>query len=196
MKKSILFFAVMLIALGISVAQQNGNIVLGGSISYSSETEDTDSYYDVSYSNFLFGPNIGIMLNDNCALGVSIAYVSTKYEYDDDDYSNDTDKSQAITLMPYLRFFQNISEKFSVYFEPYGGKTYILKSETDENTKIFQLGMNLGISYSLSQKLSVEMNLLDLNYINLSNSEYDAEASSLTLNYDMVSPTIGVKFYL
>ena len=191
MKKIILFVFLVVSSINQINAQEKGNTLLGGSFKYLSENIDEgvgDQGLDNS-SQFTISPVIGYMVNDKVAIGTALNYTELK-----SDYYYGKIENQTLTIAPFVRIHNNITENLKYYIEPSIGKTFIL-GDSDNKDNIYNIGVNFGLLYFFVKNMSLELNIGGANYVSVSNKEYNYKNNTLSIDYDLVTPNIGFKYY-
>ena len=192
-----------LIILAISITAMGqivpGKFVFGGHITF--QEEKNDDYYSAlrekdNYPNskiYTISPQVGWVVNNSLTVGLNLNY------YHNDNlrigYSDETEYGAGI----FVRFHKSISDKFYLYIEPQIGLSYTRYSEAEMYNSInFASKVNIGFMYFFNEKLSLEFNLFNINYIYSKNDgiEYDYVDDRLSFSLDMTNPNIGLKYYL
>lgn len=138
-------------------------------------------------------PMVGTMISSKVALGVSMGYIYSKFE-DNDPYSYYGSNNYLI-IAPFVRIHNNITENFKYYIEPNLGKTFITNEESESKTQIYNAGVNFGLLYFVSQKISMELNIAGITYTHMFNKDYDFKSNNVSIDYDLVNPNLGLKYY-
>ena len=106
MKRKISLLAgALIISLGVNAQLEKGKILVGGSsnLRFSSNTWSTevegedDSYHKSKTSEFSFVPQVGYFVMDGFAVGLNLAYTSSKSIWNDSEWS-DSSTSLGIGL--------------------------------------------------------------------------------------------------
>jgi hypothetical protein len=93
------------------------------------------------------------------------------------------------------RIHDSITDKFRIYLEPGFSKTFVLKDESNNKPQHYRVGIDFGLLYFIYQKLSLEINVAGIKYIHRSDKDYGMKNHQFTIDYDLVNPNIGLKFY-
>lgn len=205
MKKITLFIFTIILSVAHANAQdqpkeqeetkiQQGNILLGGNFSFYSDKVKSGSLED-SEIQLSISPVVGTMISDKVAIGVSLGYLYTKYEDNDPNSYRYPDKTKFLVIAPFVRIHNDITENFKYFIEPNLGKIFDLNDETDNKTQRYTAGVNFGLLYFISQKMSLELNVAGINYTYTSNKDYDFKRNTVSVDYDLVTPNIGLKYY-
>ena len=102
---------------------------------------------------------------------------------------------EVLSISPFLRHQENISPKFKVYAEPHCGFAINLADRTKYKTQIYNLGYNIGLAYFFTPRLSVELDLIQLEYLTTYDPDTHIENSSLLFKYNIIDSNIGFKLY-
>ncbi len=168
----------MIAALAVSTLAASAQVYLGGSLGF--ETTKSGKGAD-ALSTFSIKPEVGYNFDESWAVGIQLGYTSK-------DISKKTTKS-TITVAPYARytfaktgiasFFVDGGFKFDFYGSDYEGST-------------FGIGVRPGVSFAVSNKVSV---VSKLGYLGYSKDDNKAGgASKFGLNADNTNLELGV-FY-
>ncbi len=190
--KNSLFIFLVFISFNQLKAQELGSTFFGGNFSFALESIDSETQ-DESEIQLSINPVIGKMVSDKIALGVAFGFIYSKYD-DNSQYGYSGD-SKALAIAPFIRIHNNITENFKYYITPNFGKTFVLGDKSDNKTQIYNVGINVGLLYFISQKMSVELNIAGINYIHMSDKDYDMKSNNVSLDCNLSSPNIGLKYY-
>lgn len=136
------------------------------------------------------------MISPKTAIGIAIGYENSKsypgygwYVYDN-----------SISIKPHIRFYSSITETFKVFTEPYVSQTFNWKKQAKYGSVEYRsksnetaLGVNMGLMYLLTNRISIEMEILGLYYRHTSLES--AKTSYFSFIYNPFSPNIGLKYY-
>lgn len=173
---------------------KKGQILLGGNLSYSSKNLNTDDLEE-SEVQLSISPVVGKMISDKVAVGLSLGYLYSHYEENDPNLYRYPAKTKFLVVAPSVRIHNDITENLKYYIEPYMGKIFDLEDESDNKPQRYEAGVNLGLLYFISQKISLELNVAGVDYSYLSDKDYDLKRNSVSIDYDLVTPNIGLKYY-
>jgi|GEM_PF-5749235 len=191
MKKTVLLIIMIYCSIGASFSQDFGNILLGGTLRYSFEIRDSDRQVERTNTSFLIEPSVGTMVSDKIAIGMAIGFFQTKSKSEHED----PDDYQSLSLIPFVRIHDSITDKFRIYLEPGFGKTFVLGDESDNKPQHYRARVDFGLLYFISQNLSLEINIAGINYIHMSDKDYGLKNNQFKIDYDLVYPNIGLKYY-
>ena len=71
----------------------------------------------------------------------------------------------------------------------------MLKGESEHHTYNINAGLDVGILYFLSQKLSLELKIAGVNYSYTTDKDVEAKNHRFNLESSLNSPNIGLKYY-
>jgi len=218
--KKLLFTLVILcttVSFGFSQTEQ-GNLMLGGSIQLSSQSQSDESL-DVSgdivtdeypsSSSFSIMPEVGYFVSDGFALGLGIGYRTTTTE------SSDTTSTTNNTfqIAPFARYYAPIDDNISFFgqlhvgYASRSGETET-PSRTSESptTNIIDVGITPGLAIFASDRLSINFRLPSV--ISFKNESTDREVdrgddtktltdsnSNFNFNLSMNGAGFGVNYY-
>lgn len=182
-----------------SYAQEKGQWIIGGNASYNSDKNDNETESSKTES-FILSPSIGYMINSKVAIGISLSHSSVNDDRENHFYGYSYNyKTASLSLNPFVRFHKNITEKFKLYIQPgvfYSShKVEYDESENDLKFKGYGIDCRLGFLYFISDKLSMELSLLSLNYSKLKEDDGELEQEHFAIDYDLTSPNIGLRYY-
>ena len=112
MKK--VLFAMLILASFTSQAQK-GDILVGGNIGYSSNNNSGIS----KTSNFTFTPTVGYFFSNTWSGGL-VANIGSGKVTDETTTPNTVTNSSNFAIGPYVRYTQNISKIFGIYYQAQG----------------------------------------------------------------------------
>ena len=205
MRKLFAIAVLVIIGLKISNAQEQGQVVIGGGLLYSNNTFAYSRGEQNEYRTFNFSPSAGVMVNNQITVGLAFNLSHSKGGYYTGLYPEFTEfpglyynseiESNYLTVAPYVRVQKNITDKFNYYLEPYFGKVFGLGGNADSDVSEIVTGIDVGLIYFPTDKFSIEMSIIGLNYSNLSVKNSNYKESDFYINYGLNSPNLGVKFY-
>ncbi|WP_188935328.1 hypothetical protein [Puia dinghuensis] len=216
---SLLTFTVLICTLA-QAQIKKGDIVLGGNLYYSNQTQTISSGngspYSTKYQSITIAPSFGKVVKDNLVLGFDVAYT-----YDNsNDGQGDKTNGNGFAAGIFLRKYRSIGNGFYLFGQTRLSGNY-LHSAQDEpaNNNVItsnvtdSYGFNLqffpGIAYAINQKWQLELALTNffavnythtkqnLTYTNQPDYHYSGStfgaASSLTGNNTY---TIGLRYFI
>lgn len=181
MKKTAVTLVVMLLALFSHAQIQEGAVLLEGSLSYSSQTEEEenmDNYdkFTAETKDFIFRPSAGFMVSRTVMLGIRLGYEHSKSAVEFEDYYANGDETTTMNLIsvgPYLKTFLPLNEKLyftitgSVNFG-FGTQTTVDHEFNDEETEAdldrFRTEVSPGLSYFVSPRWALTASFGQLYY--------------------------------
>ncbi len=204
MKKVMFLMIVTILFVGGVEAQDNEPTSTGGYLSFLGGNLNFNlshfNYENHNYGNqkdkymtFEATPVIGFKVSENTALGIAINF--TMMEAPPDDIYGYSNNEKSLGLSAFLRTYTNIAGKFKLYYEPFLGRTYYIEDESDKDIIDYYVGLNLGMLYFIKPKFSIEVKIASAMYENISIINSDYEANVFDLNYDIIQPNFGLKFY-
>ena len=157
-------FAIAFMAVATLTA--NAQVFIGGEIGYTntkSTAETTVANTTVStdgtVNEFAFKPEIGYNFNEDWAIAAKLGYAHAS----GDGVSN----SNTWSINPYVRYTFVHAGNFSVFCDggiAYSSKHFNGTTDYRTNTNTFSIGVNPGIAYKLSDKVSILAHFGDLSY--------------------------------
>lgn len=187
MKKSLLILALMLFStLGFAQITK-GNIQLGGSVAFFNT-----AFPDFKRANLFLRPRAGIFVSDLTSVGIKLQYSMAE---------TNGFNSYSFEFGVYSRFHKMVSEKLYIYFEPSvsigkGSDENITGSDTETNN--FAIQVAPGMTYFISPKIALEMNLGALFY---TTSKRDQPSGEITtnnygLNLNLSTVSLGFSYFI
>jgi hypothetical protein len=200
--KKVMFLMIVAIIFGCRVyaqeKEQSGSkdfqSFFGGNLSFNLAQEKTNS--DHNYKNLTFKamPVIGVKVGENVVLGMAIEFTMVEDESPPDYYGYSNDQ-KSLGLSVFLRTYTNLSEKFKLYYEPVLGRIYYIQDESDKDIRDYFVGLNFGMLYFVKSRFSVEVKIASAMYENITIKDSDYASNVFDLNYDIIQPNFGLKFY-
>ena len=201
MRKLITIVAVVTaFSLSSSAQIEQGRIMLGGSLGFSSSTSETDAGGTTAdgpeSSGFEIMPYGGYFITDNIAVGLGVGYSSSTT----DDQTTETEMS-AFNVEPFARYYMNMGDRFYMFahlgipFESGTSETTTGGVTADgPETTSFGVGITPGLSYFVSDNVVIEAAFGFLGYTS-DVSELDAggvttETTSSSFGLDLDSSTL------
>ena len=190
--KSCKFFLAVLFSL--LFINSNAQLFVGGNIRFNISNGKTESgtatINQATNYNFDFSPKIGNFLSDKLAVGIALdlSLTGNKTTVNTESLS----RSSAIGISPFLRFYAIKWNKFSVFGQGNIGLTFSRSSvkiggSTSDGPKTTNAYVNVypGISYDISDKLSLEtgLNFLSFGYNYLSSK--NGSTTERTSNFNI-----------
>ena len=202
---SVVGFALIAIT---ALAQENpylgvGRSFVGGGLSVNiSDNENEGGNFTnqrTSRNNsFSLSPTYGKFFNDRWAYGVSftVGFANNEQTTSGNDFiDRSVQESTTVGLTPFLRRFLPITERFGAYLQPqisYQYNSGIIEQDFrvnndpindqlrtfDTRNHLISAGMQGGFYYFITQRFSVETNLLSLDFTYSSNNRERTDASA------------------
>lgn len=197
MKKVLLIAAIAVCSLKASAQTEQGNILLGGSVNYTSTKSDADDAEAVN--TFSIMPQVGYFVADNIAVGTGIGYMSIRTDFP----VVDNVKLNAFAIAPFGRYYKSISDQFKFFGQlavPMAFGT--LDADADEDLKTTSVGVSLspGFAFFPTKKFGIELGFSGISYTN-TKVKFDGEeiegagSDTFSIGADFFSPQIGLSFY-
>ena len=166
MKKQLLTL-VLLLSCSISYAQiQKGDILLGGSVRFSTFTIDVED----SRTNFLdFNPQAGFFVSDRTSIGPLVSYSHESRKQENQNFSL-IEKTNTFSFGAYMRNYKPITEKLYFFLESsivYGTGNRSIELQGDNNEgdiTLFQIRVAPQLSYFIGEKLAFDIRLFSATY--------------------------------
>ncbi|MFT6055495.1 MAG: hypothetical protein ACJAS3_000792 [Roseivirga sp.] len=172
MKKSLITSILMLFStLGFAQITK-GDIQLGGSVAFI-KTE----FPDYDRAALFLRPRAGLFVSDLTSVGLIIGY-----GWNDSNGSS----SNSFQFGIYGRFHKMIIENFYIYLQP----------SVSVGTSSFNVGIAPGMSYFLSPKFALEMNVGTLSYDRTVQKNSGVENKSEQYRFNLNNVSVGFSYFI
>jgi hypothetical protein len=200
--KKLLLIAV-LCTISVVYGQKNETWVFSGELGFENNnfkfTEGYSSEKETKQFNVI--AKIGYLSTEtNFEIGLGFGYSS--YENDSYNYNND-DTYITTTLVPYVKKYFPINEKFALHLigEIGYSKTYLDSSSGNNELDIQEYGFVVrpGFVYFLTKHIALTANIGSLGYISTTSkyeSSYDSKTDSFGFNLKPSNLLLGLSYYL
>ena len=227
MKKQLLLTA-MAVGLTLSAFSQTekGDNLIGGSIGFDHSTRKPlnsgNSMTSGNSKSFNVAPRFGHFFAKNLAVGLQVGYSENRSDSQSIYYqgsgpiqtSNSTTKYNSLNVIPYVRYYVDIADKFKFFGQgnfgmAFGKSKYTSTYSGNNSTQTqnykdtqYLASINPGFSFFPSKKWAIEFSfpLISYNKYSLKDDGYNvnSEASSnesVTFGFSSFSPSIGFNFH-
>jgi hypothetical protein len=213
MKKVLSLTLLALLCLEVNAQLQKGNIMIGGSLSFSNNSSDQDFINGFSSSeatSFRLSPKAGYLLSDRAVIGLGLSLITSVTEYTSNSSAQET-RNKGLDISPFYRQYFSLGDK--VAFFAHGMATLgFSKSksksqngtdseETEGNGRSYTIGIVPGVNYFLNEKWALEASLGTLSY-SAGNSDTsgtfgpDVESRGFNFNFGIDSFSFGLKYFI
>ncbi len=198
MKKLLLITAIALASFfKVSAQTEQGNILLGGAISYESDKNDIgDDDDDDADENLTIMPMIGYFVKNNLALGAGVGYAYHK--------APSGAKESYFTVMPFGRLYKSLgSEQFKIFGQlavplQFGSFENADGDDIGESTSI-GVSLSPGFSFFPTKKFGIELSFTGIEFSNYKEEDNDGDTvvdtNHFSIGADFFSPQLGLLFY-
>ncbi|WP_256011355.1 outer membrane beta-barrel protein [Desertivirga xinjiangensis] len=191
MKKVLLIAAIAVCSLKVSAQTEQGNIVVGGSVNFSSQKIEVE---DDAATSFSIIPKAGYFIQENIALGTGIGFQSGK--------SFDGDKTNTFIIAPFGRYYKSISEQFK-FFGELSVPMAFGRSENEDGDKgpkysAIGVGLSPGFAFFPTKKFGIELSFSGISYRSETVKPEigdDMTSNVFNIGADFFNPNIGLLFY-
>jgi len=227
MKKQLLtLVAICAITIGANAQTEKGDNLIGGSIGFSHNKQEplnsTNTFSTGNSKSFNIAPRFGHFFGKNLALGLQIGYGGNKAESQSTyflgsgspQFINSVSKSHSFNVVPYLRYYVDIVDKFKFFGQAnvgmaFGKSTYNLMlsgnyvTETThyKNTN-YQASIDPGFAFFPTKKWAVELSfpLLAYSKQNMKDDGVNLNSQALSnetfiFGFSSFTPGIGVNLH-
>ncbi len=167
---------------------------VGGDLSFNFSEIKYGSSSVAKTVSFSAMPTVGIRVGKNLVFGFALKFTLVEDDIPSGyyEYSND-EKSLGLTF--FLRTHTNLTGKLKLYYEPIVGRTFHLLDDSQKEFRDYFVGMNFGMVYFVKDHLSIEVKIASAKYEHISIEDSDYKANEFDINYDIIQPNLGLKFY-
>lgn len=182
--KKLLCFALFAIASCQLVSAQNkGEMYVGGILGVSTSSFGADDT-KISETHFRIAPEFGYFVRDNLRVGGLLGYSIAPLE---------GRTTHTLTIGPNVAYYVKLCDR--IYYVPEVGLGFAYASFDGASGVGLASEFKFGaFEYRHSEKWSLSLNLMSLDYTTLSFSGENATSNDVTFQLG-ISPTIGIKFY-
>ncbi len=194
MKKSVLLSIISLVVvIQLSAQTEQGTLLLGGSLGFSSSTSETSSGGTTvdgpKYGDFSIMPIGGYFLADELAVGLGIGFTSNSVSTTEGDFDL-TDKATLFEIMPFARYYYVTGDMVMLYAQlalAFGFGSYqdefvtidedfneiVATSEMDIST--MNVGVGPGATIMLGEKCGLDVHYGSLGFSSTTTTDADAD---------------------
>lgn len=155
----------------VSAMTANAQTWVGGSLGFNSTTNTVkvgDASTDETSTNFEIAPEIGYNLDENWAIAVKVAYSHSAEKALDFDGYKMKGRANSFSINPYVRYTFLKAGNFSAFVD--GGIAvstthYNGSSDVISNPLAFGVGINPGLAYAVSNKVTLVAHVGDLSFV-------------------------------
>ncbi|MBB6237217.1 hypothetical protein HDC90_001837 [Pedobacter sp. AK013] len=227
MKKQLLtLVAVCTIMIGANAQTEKGDNLIGGAIGFNYNKQEplnsNNTFTTGNSKSFNISPRFGHFFGKNLALGLQVGYGGNKSESQSvyflgsgsPQYINSVSKSHSFNIIPYLRYYVDIVDKFKFFNQAnigmaWGKSKYTLTSlgnyineTTNYKSTYYQASIDPGFAFFPTKKWAVELSFPLLSYSKQNvkddgvNSNSQASSNkSFTFGFSSFTPSVGVNLH-
>jgi len=196
MKKLLLIAVIAVASLKASAQTEQGNILLGGTLNYTTSKSDADGAE--SSESFTILPNIGYFILNNVAIGTGVGYSHTKF--------TNGAKQGTFIVSPFARCYQSLgSEQFKFFGQlsvplAFGNSENSNGDDTGSSTSI-GVALSPGFAFFPTKRFGIEFAFSGISYQNVKVEDANgnkidaASGDTFSIGADFFSPKIGIQFY-
>lgn len=159
----------------------NAQVYVGGAVGLKSQSYDGNST-----TAFTLMPEVGYVLDDNWAIGVSFGYGESG--------KKNVDKLKVVTVNPYARYTFAKFDKVNLFVDGGFGFTNVNSDEVGYKTNVWSVGLKPGVAVNLNEKIGFVAHLGFLGYEN-SKPDFSGAKSTSTFGLDVDATTVNFGFY-
>jgi opacity protein-like surface antigen len=171
-----------------------GQMMIGGGISYYSQSTQANEDYD--YTNMSFGPSFGYFLKDNLAIGINLGLEKTE-----SDNGITESENTLYNIGPFVRYYiPTSSESFAFYGQARldfgGGKTDTTPGGETKTTSI-AFAVSPGFSYFFNEHWALDLAFtgLRIQSTDPNKDNDDDKQTAVIFNVQSLTPNIGVRYH-
>ena len=217
MRKILTLAMLSAFALAANAQTEKGKIIVGGSIGYSNNKNNRDTF-DSKQTGFTLLPSAGYFIEDNLALGLGIGYSGVTVTSNDKSkfLLRQKNKTDYFMVSPFIRHYVNISDQFKFFSQlsvpmqwgnvknevSSGNPTVSYVPGSSYKTTSIGVSIAPGLAYFPTKRIGIQLSVDGLAYFwnkseNKTNSfNNDVKSNSFNLGTDFFAPKIGIQFYL
>ncbi|MEX1241779.1 MAG: outer membrane beta-barrel protein [Cyclobacteriaceae bacterium] len=195
MNKSFIFVFALLIATTIVHAQtSSGDMMVGGSISFSSYSREGGSLND--YSSFSFSPSFGYFISDNLAVGTSLTLATSRT-----GTGSAKTTGNSFGLGPFARYYKFTSDERFAFFGQAGFS--FLSGKTDPafgnvtNHNAISFSIFPGAAYFFNEHWAMELSIRGFEVVSEDPDTDSDNDKTTTVNFSIhsFSPALGLRYH-
>jgi len=193
-KISIVVFALVVFTTCVHAQTSSGNMMLGGSLDFSSVSRESGNANDVS--SITFSPSFGYFVSDKLAVGTSLTLSSTR---------SGTGAGKTINtsfgLGPFARYYMFTSNENFAFFGQAGlsfasGKTDPAAGGVTKNSSI-SFSVFPGAAYFFNEHWALELSITGFAISSVDPNTANANDKITRVDFDIYSfsPALGVRYH-
>ncbi|MGD1840175.1 MAG: outer membrane beta-barrel protein [Thermonemataceae bacterium] len=199
------FMACLFTSFSLFGQTEQGSFLISGALNFQTggEFEFADVEIDLptgtDLSVFAFTPRVGYFIQDNIAVGLrfGLAFANEEQEtaFGDVDFS-----ATGFQVAPFGRYYYGLSDRLFIYGElavAFGSISASVEDEDFANFNLFQIGLNPGLAYMLSDRIGMELLVNGISFASLKEEDADEADTFLNIgpNLDFNAPALGIFLY-
>jgi outer membrane protein len=193
MKKILVMLAFVSTAFFVQAQTTSGQMMIGGSLAFSSVNYDNNNGSD--YSSFTLAPSFGYFVKDNFVVGASLSLGNSK---------SGTGAGQTTTssfgVGPFARFYKFTSSEHFAFFGHAGLSFGNSKSEngnviTDKSNSI-SFAIAPGFAYFFNEHWAAELSIAGFRIQNSKSDNFPGnDRTSVTFDVSSFNPSLGLRYH-
>lgn len=194
MKYVILVFASVIATTAVYAQTSSGNMMVGGSINFSSSSREGGSLND--YSSFSVSPSFGYFISDNFAVGTSLTIATSRT-----GTGSAKTTSNSFGVGPFARYYKFTSDDRFAFFGQAGlsfssGKTDPAFGNVTNNNAL-SLSIFPGAAYFFNEHWAMELSITGFQVISSDPDTDNPDDKTTTVNFSIhsLSPTLGLRYH-
>ena len=173
---------VMMAVMAVAAVSANAQVWVGGEVGFNTSTNTvkiSDVSVDKTTNNFVLAPEVGYNLNEKWAVAMKLGFIHSDNNAEVTELINNSGvfpfnlkstATNAFSINPYARYTFVKAGNFSFFVD--GGVGYASvhvngMSDYCNNINQFNVGINPGVTYAVSPKVSLVAHVGDLSYQNM-----------------------------
>lgn len=193
-KSFILVFALVIATTIVDAQTSSGNMMVGGSINFSSSSREGGSLKD--YSDFSFSPSFGYFISDNLAIGTSLTIATSRI-----GTGSAKSTSNSFGLGPFARYYKFTSHESLAFFGQAG--LSFLSGKTDPafgnvtNNNAISFSIFPGAAYFLNEHWAMELSITGFR-VESSDPDTDRpndKTTTVDFSIHSLSPALGLRYH-
>lgn len=180
-----LFFAIL-------ASAQKGTFLVSGNVSYYSDKNSENNFYDYQY--FDFNPKFGYQFSDNWTIGVESSFNENK-----SIYTNSENKKNNFSVGSFIRYSKSLGNNFSLFADfgvGYKNSKEVFSYDFSPGSIVkyngFYTTLNPIVHLKIKNSFGMNFGLGGISYNSITNQKTNNKRNTFNINFGQAY-TIGVQ---
>lgn len=193
MKKILVMLAFVSSAFFVEAQTTSGQMMIGGSLAFSSVNYDNNNGSD--YSSFTLSPSFGYFVKDNFVVGASLSLGNAK-----SGTGAGQNTTSSFSVGPFARYYKFTSSEQFAFFGQAGISFGNSKSEngntiTDKSNSV-SFSIAPGFAYFFNEHWAAELSIAGFRIQNSSSDNFPGnDRTSVTFDVSSFNPSLGLRYH-